>query len=142
MNQQISQLPTSQRRLLNFEREFNLQNTLFTFLLQKRAEAQITKASNLPDNQVIDVARAEGKSPIFPKKSLNYLIAITLGLVIPGGYVFIKDYFNDKIIEKKDIEKITSLPIIGYISHNTREAKMVVAEWPKSSIAEAFRALG
>lgn len=98
LNQQISQLPTSQRRLLNFEREFNLQNTLFTFLLQKRAEAQITKASNLPDNQVIDVARAEGKSPIFPKKSLNYLIAITLGLVIPGGYVFIKDYFNDKII--------------------------------------------
>lgn len=139
MNSRINQLPTSQRKLLNFEREFNLQNSLFTFLLQKRAEAQITKASNLPDNEIIDQARAEGQSPIFPKKGLNYLIALILGFVLPASYVYLKDFMNDKIMEKKDIERVTKLPIIGHIPHSLKETKMVVAESPKSSISEAFR---
>ena len=114
---------------------------MYNYLQQKRSEAQITKASNEPDNEIIDIARDSGGSPVFPKKSLNYMIALILGLVLPVVYILGKDYLNDKIIERKDVEKITNFPIIGHIIHSNKDTQAVVAESPKSSIAESFRSV-
>ncbi|HML83622.1 MAG TPA: GNVR domain-containing protein, partial [Bacteroidales bacterium] len=139
MGGKIQELPSSQRKLLSFERQFNLNNDLFTYLLQKRAEAQITKASNLPDNEIIDEATGEGKTPVYPKKSLNYLIALLIGAILPAVYIYLKDYLNDKIMDRNDIEKATRFPIIGQIMHSSKETAMVVVDSPKSSIAESFR---
>ncbi|RPI46210.1 MAG: hypothetical protein EHM46_00850, partial [Bacteroidetes bacterium] len=46
LNARASILPEKERQLLGIERKFNLNNVLYTFLLQERAEAQIQKASN------------------------------------------------------------------------------------------------
>ncbi len=136
-----SYLPTTQRELINFQRQFDIANNIYTYLLEKRSEAQITKASNLPDNEIIDKARTELGVAVFPKKTLNYLIALILGLIFPVVYILGKDYFNDAIIEKKDVENVTKFPIIGQLLHSTKETQLVVLESPKSSISEAFRSL-
>ena len=47
--EQIKQLPTTQRAYLGYERKFALNDELYKFLMQKRAEAQIVMASNSPD---------------------------------------------------------------------------------------------
>ena len=95
----------------------------------------------LPDNEVIDEAEIDKLQPVFPKKTLNYTIALLLGLVFPVVYVLGKDYLNDKIIDKKELESLTSIPVIGHIIHNNKESSIVVAEYPKSSIAESFRSV-
>ena len=41
---------------------------MYNYLQQKRSEAQITKVSNEPDNEVIDIARDFESAPVFPKK--------------------------------------------------------------------------
>jgi uncharacterized protein involved in exopolysaccharide biosynthesis len=139
---EINKLPLTQRMLFNMERHFQLSNTMYTYLLKKRSEAQITAASNQPDNEIIDAARKEAAgSPVYPKKSLNYLIALVLGVVLPVGYILGKDFMNDKVIERKDIESITNLPIIGHTIHSSKESKIVVATSPKSSISESFRSI-
>jgi Mrp family chromosome partitioning ATPase len=56
-------------------------------------------------------------------------------------YVLGKDYFNDKIVERKDVESVTKFPIIGHIIHSNKDTQAVVAESPKSSIAESFRSV-
>ena len=99
----ISTLPETQRVLIGIERRFKLTDAIYTFLLQKRSEAQITQASNLSDNEVVDAAKGDS-SPVFPKKSLNYIIAIILGIILPIIYILGKDYFNDKIMEWEDVE--------------------------------------
>jgi len=137
----IRRLPHTQRLLFGIEREFKLNNAIYTYLLQKRSEAQITEASNFPDNEVIDVAREEARAQVLPKKSLNYTIAILLGLILPIIYILGRDYFNDKIVERKDVENLTRLPIIGHVVHSTKLTNLVVAEAPKSSIAESFRSV-
>nr|MBC8488976.1 hypothetical protein [Bacteroidota bacterium] len=137
----ISQLPAMQRQYLGIERKFKLSDEMYTYLQERRSEAQITKASNEPDNEIIDIARSLGSSPVYPKKSMNYMIAIVLGLVLPIVYIMGKDYFNDKIIERKDVEKITDFPILGHIIHSNKDTQAVVAESPKSSIAESFRSV-
>jgi tyrosine-protein kinase Etk/Wzc len=87
LEKQLNTLPLTQRLLLGYQRKFQLNDAIYTFLMQKRAEAQITKASNLPDNEVIDYALPAIGGQVFPKKSLNYTIALLLGLLIPVGYV-------------------------------------------------------
>ncbi|MBT6962501.1 MAG: hypothetical protein HN993_00270, partial [Lentimicrobiaceae bacterium] len=141
ITRKASNLPVTQRELINFQRQFDIANNIYTYLLEKRSEAQITKASNLPDNEIIDIAREELSEDVFPKKSLNYLIALILGLVIPVVYVLGKDYLNDSIIEKKDVESATSFPIIGQLLHSTKDSQLVVLDSPKSSVSEAFRSL-
>src|ERR1035437_3483792 len=137
----INQLPETQRVLIGIERKFKLTDAIYTYLLQKRSEAQITQAANLPDNEVLDNARTEKDTPVYPTKSLNYLIALVIGLIIPVVFVLGKDYLNDKIMEREDVEKITSIPIIGHVIHSDKESNIVVMDSPKSSIAESFRSI-
>jgi len=98
-------------------------------------------ASNMPDNEVIDIARDDLSNEVFPKKSLNLMIALILGLVFPVIYILGKDYFNDSVIEKKDVESATKFPIIGQLLHSDKDTQLVVLDSPKSSVSEAFRSL-
>ncbi|MEI7662456.1 MAG: hypothetical protein WCK34_09670, partial [Bacteroidota bacterium] len=49
INDRISVLPETQRVLFGIERKFKLTDAIYTYLLQKRSEAQITLAANLSD---------------------------------------------------------------------------------------------
>ncbi len=138
----MSDLPSTQRQLFNIERQFTLLDNIYTFLMQKRSDAQITKASNLPDNEIIDIARVEASEKVFPKTTLNYLIALLLGLLLPLAYVFGREYFNDKIMERKDLEgQLQKAGLLGHILHNDKDTNIVVHKSPKSSISESFRSV-
>jgi tyrosine-protein kinase Etk/Wzc len=141
LSEKISKLPATQRQLFGIERKFRFNDAIYTFLMQKRSEAAITKASNFPDNEIIDVARYGAFESVYPKKTLNYTIALLLGLVLPIGYIMGRDYFNDKIIERKDVETITSVPILGHVINSRNASNIVVAQSPKSSVAESFRSI-
>ena len=138
---EIQKLPITERRLLGIQRDFKLNDDIYTFLLQKRADAAISKASNVADNKVIDQASAEDAIPISPQRSKNRMIALVLGILIPLSIMVIVEFFNDKIIDVKDIEKLTKVPILGSVGHNEKMSDLPVAESPKSTIAESFRAL-
>ncbi|MCD4724682.1 MAG: hypothetical protein K8R63_07540, partial [Bacteroidales bacterium] len=45
----IGDLPALDREFFNIQRRFGIKNSLYTFLLQKRSEAQISLASTFPD---------------------------------------------------------------------------------------------
>jgi capsular exopolysaccharide synthesis family protein len=135
----INMLPTTEKEFINIQRKFDLNNTVYTYLLEKRAESGIAKASNLPDNRIIDYASSSGQ--VKPKTRKNYMVALIIGLVIPMIVIGIIDYLNDKVIDRKDVEKKTRVPIIGYVSHNEGKTEIPVYEKPSSSIAESFRSI-
>lgn len=134
-------LPEKQQQLINYQRNFNFNDETYKYLMQRRAEAQILKASNTPDNEVLDVARLERTVRIAPRTSMNYLIALILGLLIPAVYLFLKDFFNVSISDRKDVEKLTSFPIIGQVAQTNSKDPLVVVNSPKSPIAESFRSI-
>ena len=138
---ELSNLPLKQRLLLSFQRKFELNQSTYNYLMQRRAEAQIVKASNTPDNEIIDEARIDRTVKISPRTSTNYLIALILGLLIPALYLFLKDFFNVYITDRKDVEKLTSFPIIGQIIESSSKDPLVVVNSPKSPIAESFRSV-
>ena len=138
---ELGRLPGTERRLIGIQRKFDLNNSVYTYLLERRAEAGIAKASQITDNRVIDRALVQNSSLIRPKTMKNYMVAILLGLMVPMALIVIFDLFNNKIIGRHDIERLTKAPIIGYISHSDYHVEDPVAEKPGSTLAESFRAV-
>lgn len=141
MNTQISRLPRTERELIGMERQFKLNDAIYTFLLQKRAEAQIAQASNTADFEIIEEAKYFKSSMVSPKTKLNYIIAVFLGLFFPFVFIITRDFFNNRISELKDVEHMTSVPIIGQILNNSFKSNAVIRDFPKSPLADSFRAI-
>ena len=141
LNKQISKLPTTEKELINIRRKFDLNDAIYTFLLQKRSEAEIARASNSPDYEVIDPAKLSSARQVAPKKQMIYFSSFFLGLMLPVGFVLLISTVNENITERRDIEKATDLPILASIAKNDSKSMIPVADNPKSLIAETFRSL-
>ena len=141
VERELGRLPGTERRLIGIQRKFDLNNSVYTYLLERRAESGIAKASQITDNRVIDNAIVQNSSRVRPKEMKNYLTALLLGLLVPMALIVIFDLLNNKIIGRHDIERITRAPIIGYISHSDYHVEDPVAKKPGSTLAESFRAV-
>jgi capsular exopolysaccharide synthesis family protein len=137
----ISKLPKAEISMGGIERKFKLNDAIYTFLLQKRAEAEISRESSLPDYEIVSPAREITSIVIAPKKTINYIIAIFLALLMPSLYILIKDFLNDKLVSVFEIEQLSKHKVIGAIYMNKHRMEAVVAERPRSSISESFRIL-
>jgi capsular exopolysaccharide synthesis family protein len=140
VNESAVILPKTERELLGFEREFKLNDVLYSFLLEKKAESQIQKASNSPDNEIVDRPRP-GRQPVAPKTMIIYLLAMVAGLGIPFVVILVLQALNNTIRDEDDLVKITDLPVAGYIPHSTFGSLSAVLEEPFSGIVESFRSL-
>jgi capsular exopolysaccharide synthesis family protein len=136
---EISQMPKTELQLRGIERNFKLNDAIYTFLMQKRAEAQIAKASSMPDYEVVDAANVAMCSTVSPKSKLNYAVALFLALLIPSAFILMKDFLNHKISDADEIESQSKYPILGKIFHNFHRGKQVVNDHPNSSVTESFR---
>ncbi len=141
VEKELGRLPGTERRLIGIQRKFDLNNSVYTYLLERRAEAGIAKASQITDNRIIDEALPHNSAQIRPSSMKNYAIALMLGLLVPMALIVIFDLLNNRIIGRHDIETLTKAPIIGYISHSDYHVEDPVAEKPGSTLAESFRAV-
>ncbi len=81
-------LPRTEMNMVSMQRKFNLNDVIYTFLLQKRSEAAISLASNYPDYEIVEPARTITSKVISPKNMVNYLMALFFGLLIPTLYPY------------------------------------------------------
>ncbi|MCW3807602.1 GumC family protein [Plebeiibacterium marinum] len=140
LSQKMNQLPEIERKYIDIERGYKLNDAIFTFLLQKQSETQITKASNTPDNEIIDEAGIT--SIVAPNKKKNTQQALMLAFALPIAIIVLKEYLNNKIRDKQDvIATCSSIPILGYISQYKGNESNVIHGEPLSNISESFRAL-
>lgn len=111
----IKRLPDDQQDLLKITRKYDLAESIFNTFLAKRNEANIVKAANLSDIHFIDSAKDTGGGLIGPKTSVNYVLALFLGLMIPLVVVFIITFMDNSIHTVEDIAKLTKIPLLGVI---------------------------
>lgn len=136
---EFSTLPESESRYTSIFREFKLRESLYTYLLEKRAEAGIARAANVSDNAILDLAKKG--TLVFPKKAQNYGLAIALGLLLPFGFIVLRDVFDDSIKDQRDLKKHFMIPQLGVVGYSNKDTNKVVLEHPKSAVAESFRSL-
>ena len=135
----IATLPANERVLTNLKREFLVNEKIYSYLLEKRSEVAIAKASTISKNRVVDSALLP-QGPIKPKRKLIIAVGAILGLILGIMLAFLRAFLNDKIESKEDIEKATTVPIVASIPHISKDANdLVVLKSPKSVVAESFR---
>lgn len=133
-------LPSSQRELLNLKRVLSLNEGIYLFLKEKRANLMITRSANTPDCKVIEPPYLEPRGPIAPNKRMTRIIWFLIGLSLPLGVMIVYDSLNDKIKSDEELQGITNIPVLGAIPHFNKVSKRIgVNEYPKSSLAEAYR---
>jgi succinoglycan biosynthesis transport protein ExoP len=137
----IKKLPEDQQELIKIKRKYDLSDNIYSTFLQKRSEADIVKAANLSDIHFIDPAKDVGGGLIGPKTSVNYVLALFLGILIPLLFVFGIFFINNSIQNVEDISRLTKIPIIGVVGINREESSLAVYEKPKSALSESFRAI-
>ncbi|WP_036151608.1 GumC family protein [Maribacter forsetii] len=136
--QKKQKIPSMQRQLLEISREQGIKENLFLYLLQKREEAALMVGAKQDNFTVIDKAITDYESGS-PSKKLYVLISLLLALALPVGIIHLKDFMNTQVLGKKDIEKRTSVPIIGEIAHNTSGKNLIEKGDEVSALAQGFR---
>ncbi|MBW3466557.1 GumC family protein [Arthrospiribacter ruber] len=139
LDKEFSRLPQTESSYANIFRQYRLRENLYNYLLEKRAEAGIAKASNVSDNSVLDYARRG--SLVFPQKPQNYGMAVGLGFFIPLGFLLLYHYLNNRIMDQIQLRNSLRIPLLGTIGYSTKDTNMIVAEHPKSMVSESFRSL-
>ena len=137
----IKKLPEDQQELIKIKRKYDLSDNIYSTFLQKRSEADIVKAANLSDIHFIDPAKDVGLGLIGPRTSVNYVMALFLGILIPLLVVLGIFFANNSIQNTEDISKLTKIPIIGVVGINKEDSILAVFEKPKSALSESFRAI-
>ena len=138
---QIMTLPEDKQEYIKIMRKYDLSNGIYETYLAKRSEAQIVKAANLSDIQFIDPAKDIGEGLIGPRTSVNYVLAIFIGLLGPLVIIFLIFFINNSIQNTEDVSRLTNLPLLGVIGVKNTESNLSVFEKPKSALAESFRAV-
>jgi tyrosine-protein kinase Etk/Wzc len=140
VNSKITAVPKQERQFRDIQRQQQIIETLYLYLLQKREENAISLAVTVPNAKVIDTANGSD-IPVSPKRKTVYLVAALLGLVIPFAVLYLMFLLDNKIHTSKDVEEIVKAPILGEIPHSKSENKIVINENDKDNIAESFRML-
>lgn len=137
---EIRKVPKQEKLFRNIERQQQIKENLYLLLLQKREEAAISMAMSDDKARVVDHAYVL-KKPVAPKKMISILAAWIIGVLIPFGYIYIKELLNNKLISKHDLEKLTDAPILSEIPRLYRRDGELITKNDVSPLAESFRIL-
>jgi capsular exopolysaccharide synthesis family protein len=137
---QIRQMPEVERQFLSIQRRFEVNQNIYIYLLQKKAETSIAKAAAISDNKVLDEA-VLAEDPVEPDKKIVMSLLLMCGLLFPTLLIFFKQFFRTTISGRDEISKMTEIPILGAVGHSPKADNLVVHHRPKSGIAESFRSI-
>ena len=138
-SRRISEAPGQEREFVSIARQQEIKAGLYLMLLQKREENAITLAATANNAKIIDDAIADD-APVSPKGKMIYLIALVLGVGIPVGVIYLLELTKFKIEGRSDVEKLTSLPIVGDIPlTDEKQGAIAVFENQNNLMSETFR---
>ena len=141
VEREFSNLPESQQQLQAIEREYLLSQNTYNLYLAKRGEAELVKASNVSDINLLEPAKDTGQGRRTRNLNIRYVFAV-LGALIPILLIaFIVTFFDHKLHSPNDLKELSKIPLLGVVGKNQSENNLAVLNKPKSAIAEAFRAV-
>jgi succinoglycan biosynthesis transport protein ExoP len=157
----LNALPEQEIQLARLIRERKVNETMYGYLLQKREEMRITNAEIAGNVVIIDPAKINS-FPIKPRKTLNIIVAVVLGLTMGTGIAFLMEISDNSIKSANEAEHLSGLNVLATVPQISNKIKKVIVEHlaqktgrkvseripnlvtvfrPKSPESEAFRVI-
>lgn len=137
----LENLPFQKRTWLTLQSNFEMYNNLHSLFVEKRTEAEIGKASNVPTVRVLDAPMIENAQIISTSPVKYRQRAVLIGLLIPIGILLLFEFFRNQIQDINEIARNTRIPIVGIVSHVSYKEDLKIFENSRTPIAESFRIL-
>lgn len=152
----ISSNSGQELKLLSIERQQQITQNLYVFLLQKREENELAALVNVGNTRVL--MRPSGPSnPDSPNRMMIVLVALVFGLGIPFGFFFLLKMLDNTVKVKSDLGRIT-VPFLAEIpcadesskrtflnrrkiGKNVSYSNIIVQPGKRDVMNEAFRVL-
>ena len=135
---QLRLMPAKQQALTEIQREEKTKLAILNSLLEKREESAISLASTISNIKVLQDA-SPITTPVRPNRRNSQMLAIVIGILLPAMFIFILELLNDKVTTRYDIERLTTVAILGEIGHSYGNDTLVVTSNNRSVVAEQFR---
>src|SRR6202000_2035525 len=103
-------LPTREKDMNVLERNFGLNEKIYSYLHQKRTEAQIARAATVSFHRI--VAHGElPEQPVSPNKAVIRAVSAILGLFGSVGLIYAVHKAKAKVNDSATIEKNSEIPL-------------------------------
>ncbi|MFI3302402.1 MAG: polysaccharide biosynthesis tyrosine autokinase [Rikenellaceae bacterium] len=140
----IYDAPTRERELIGIMRQQEIKSGLYLMLLQKREENAMALATTANNARIFEETVSSGV-PISPNRRMIYMVALIFGFALPMCVIILIEFLKFRIESIKDVEKITSVPVVGAIPYIKTMPNVgnsiVVAENKNDVMVEGFRHL-
>lgn len=137
----LQAVPQKEKKVIDIARQQSIKETLYTYLLNKREETALQLAITEANIRVVEQPFGS-RSPIAPRSKVIMGIAFIIGILIPFLFFQIRKLFDTSVHGRKDIEKYTTIPILGEVPHSQAgisDSEIIVDGQKDDALAEAFR---
>jgi capsular exopolysaccharide synthesis family protein len=139
-NNRIKNIPRQEREYVEIMRQQTIKATLYSFLLQKREETNLSLAATIDKAKIIDEPMP-GIDPVAPKKIIVLFALLCVGMIVPLAFFYVKRLLKTEIESKEEIESLSNVEIIGEICKTDKVDKIVVKANKTDPPTELFRLL-
>lgn len=134
----LGNIPTQERQFRDIKRQQSIKEQLYLFLLKQREQTAMMLANSSMKGQIIDEAYALNE-PLGMKKSVKLIVAFFAGLLLAGGYLYMRRMLRDKFDSSEELAGMTKVPVLGEMCVSGTGEAVVVRQGGSTSAAELFR---
>ena len=124
-------------------REVETNRQLYDALIKKMKEQSVTEQVQTVNVWVVEKAAKES-APIKPRKGLNILLGIIVGLFGGIGLAFFFEYLDNTIKAQEDVEMRLGVPVLGMVplvESKDENIEEIILKEPQSVIAESYKTI-
>ena len=141
----ISANSDKELKLLSIERQQQITQNLYIFLLQKREENELAALINVGNTRLL-MSPNGSPSPVSPNRMMVILAALVLGLGLPFGVFFLMKMLDNTIKTKADLGRLSvpflaEIPKLGKEDFDRSQCRILVEAGNRDMMNEAFRVL-
>ena len=111
---EAQELNEKEIQYLNLQRESDSNQQLYEAVLKRLKETGVTGGLETNNVSIVEDATVP-RVPIRPRKMVNLIIAILVGLLIGVGTALTIEYFDTTVKTPDDVERYLGLPVIGIV---------------------------
>ncbi len=137
-SRQIHDAPEQEREYVRVVRQQKIKESLYVYLYEKREENALMLAATTMPAKILDMPQRDIRSRS-PRLTKLLMLCILLGLMIPGGILYLYVLLNDTIDDAKEFEQRVKAPMLGQLVQNSRNAHIAIHEGESTVSAELFR---
>lgn len=144
LEKRLRTLPAQGTEFTSNQRNFSLYEEFLLTLMQLKAEFQVAQAGTVTDFVILSAAILPN-APVSPNKVIIYGLGIVSGLIFSMLFVGVRYALHNKITSQLELERLTSLPILGVVPEHQKEnldlSRLIIDQSPKSPVSESLRTI-